>query len=131
MCPSSDRAGAPHCYPPAVIQASQRPRYLAALKLADDGNADPLSELIARAVHDTLSRLLIPNLAGDAKLVPLAALAEGSPYSPAYLRGLVLQGRLHAIRDGRLWPNARAWPTTYVASRDRRGGRRKQAPASR
>ena len=55
------------------------------------------------AVDDTLNRFLIPNLAGEAKLVPLAALAEGRSYSPVYLRGLVLQGRLHAIRDGRLW----------------------------
>ncbi len=118
-------------YPPAVIQASQRPRYLAALKLADDGNANALSEVIARAVHDTLNRFLIPNLAGDAKLVPLAALAQGGRYSPTYLRDLVLQGRLHAIRDGRLWLSSRAWLAAYVASRDRRGRRRKQAPASR
>jgi Fic family protein len=118
-------------YPPAVIEASQRPRYLAALKLADDGNANALSEVIARAVHDTLNRFLIPNLAGDAKLVPLAALAQGGRYSPTYLRDLVLQGRLHAIRDGRLWLSSRAWLAAYVASRDRRGRRRKQAPASR
>jgi Fic family protein len=115
-----------HGYPPAVILASQRRRYLQALEKADESNVNPLAEVVARAVHDTLNRLLIPNLAGDAKLVPLSALAVGTAYSPAYLRGLVLSGRLHAVRDGKLWLSSRAWLARYVASRDRRGvGRRR------
>jgi hypothetical protein len=118
-----------HGYPPAVIQASQRRRYLHALQIADEGNANPLTEVVARAVHDTLSRFLIPKLAGEAKLVPLSALAVGSPYSPAYLRGLVLEKRLHAVRDGQLWLSSRAWLAEYIASRDPRG--RRQAKRSR
>ncbi len=114
-----------HGYPPAVIHLSQRKRYLQALQIADDGNANPLAEVVARAVHDTLNRFLIPKLAGEAKLVPLSALAVGSPYSPAYLRGLVLDKRLHAVRDGRLWLSSRAWLSEYIASRDRRGRRQR------
>lgn len=110
-------------YPPAVIQAGDRRRYLAALEVADGGNPNPLAEVIARAVHDTLNKFLIPNLAGDAKLVPLSALAQGSPYSPAYLRGLVLSRRLKAIREGHLWLSCKAWLAEYMASRDRRGQR--------
>jgi fido (protein-threonine AMPylation protein) len=117
-----------HGYPPAVILASQRRRYLNALQAADDGNPNPLAEVVARAVHDTLNRFLIPNLAGDAKLVPLSALAAGSPYSPAYLRGLVLQGRLKAVRDGRLWLSSRAWLARYVGSRDPRGRKQSKEP---
>lgn len=113
-----------HGYPPAVIHASRRKRYLQALQIADEGNPHPLAEVVARAVHDTLNRFLIPKLAGEAKLVPLSALAVGSPYSPAYLRGLVHQGRLHAVRDGHLWLSSRTWLTAYVASRDPRGRRR-------
>ncbi len=112
---------AQHGYPPAVIQVGQRKRYLKALEIADTGNPNPLAEVVARAVHDTLNRFLIPKLAGEAKLVPLSALAAGTPYSPAYLRGLVLANRLHAVRDGRLWLSSRAWLSEYVASRDRRG----------
>lgn len=110
-------------YPPAVIQASQRKRYLQALHIADEGNPHPLAEVVARAVHDTLNRFLIPKLAGEAKLVPLSALAVGSPYSAAYLRLLVQEGRLHAVRDGRLWLSSRAWLAAYVTSRDPRGRR--------
>jgi fido (protein-threonine AMPylation protein) len=118
-------------YPPAVILATQRRRYLDTLQLADTGNPNPLAELIARAVHDTLNRFLIPRLAGEAKLVPMSALAEGTPYSPAYLRALVLRGRLRAVRDGRLWLSSRAWLSDYVASRDRRGQRERNAPAKK
>jgi len=110
-----------HGYPPAVILASQRRRYLKTLQMADDSNPNPLAEVVARAVHDTLNRFLIPKLAGEAKLVPLSALAEGTTYSPAYLRLRVLQKRLRAVRDGRLWLSSRAWLAEYVASLDPRG----------
>jgi hypothetical protein len=109
-------------YPPAVVLASQRLRYLQALKAADNQNPLPLAEVIARATSGALSRLLIPALAGEAKLVPLGALAAQSPYSADYLRQLVLAGRLKAIREGRLWLSSRAWLKQYVATRDPRGG---------
>jgi hypothetical protein len=111
-------------YPPAVILASQRSRYLHALRIADGGNPSPLAEVIVRAVHSTLNRFLIPSLAGNAKLVPLSALASGTSYSAAYLRDLVLNGRLRAVKDGGLWLSSRTWLTEYVASRDPRGQRR-------
>ena len=110
-------------YPPAVILASRRPRYLQALDLADTGNANPLTEVVARAVSGTLSRFLIPKLAGEARLVPLAALAAQSEYSPTYLRQLAQSRRLRAVREGRLWLSSRVWLDEYVAARDPRGGR--------
>lgn len=115
-----------HGCPPAVIHLSQRRRYLQALEIADEGNPNPLAEVVARAVHDTLNRFLIPKLAGEAKLVPLSALAAGTSYSPAYLRSLVLEKRLEAVRDGRLWLSSRAWLEKYVKSRDRRGRRNRE-----
>ena len=86
-------------------------------------NPTPLAEVIARAVSGTLSRFLIPKLAGEAKLVPLSALAAQSLYAAAYLRQLVLSRRLRAIRDGHLWLSSRAWLNEYMASRDPRGGK--------
>jgi len=119
-------------YPPAVILASQRSRYLQALRAADDGNSNPLAEVIARAVSATLIRILIPKLAGEAKLVPLSALAAQGPYSVEYVRTLVDRGRLRAVRQGRLWLSSRAWLKEYLAKRDPRGGqpqRRRQKKA--
>ena len=109
-------------YPPAIILASQRAAYLRALQQADAGNPNLLAQLVARSVSDTLSRLLIPRLAGDAKLIPLSALATSAPYSSEYLRLLVQRGRLRAVRDGNLWLSSRAWLSEYVQQRDPRGG---------
>jgi fido (protein-threonine AMPylation protein) len=109
-------------YPPAIILATQRARYLQALRKADEENYGPISEAVARATSHALTRFLIPGLAGDAKLIPLTALAASGPYSPAYLRQLVLANRLRAIRDGNLWLSSRAWLADYIRNRDPRGG---------
>lgn len=114
-------------YPPAIIVKTQRPRYLRALKLADEGNPNPLAEVVARAVSGVLTRFLIPNLAGTAKLVPLAALGSQGPYPVQYLRLLVFQGKLRAVRDGRLWLSSRKWLDDYIANRDTRGRGSKRA----
>src|SRR5207302_7768293 len=107
---------------PAGIVASERSRYLRALERADRGNANSLTDVIARAVSGTLMRFLIPRLAGDAKLVPLSALAADGPYAADYLRQLALAGRLRAVREGRLWLSSRAWVSEYVSTRYPRGG---------
>ena len=109
-------------YPPAVILASQRGRYLRGLRTADQGNAGPLAEVIAGSVSGTLSRFLIPNLAGEAKLVPLSSLAEHGPYPATYLRQLAISGRLRTVREGRLYLSSRAWLNDYISNRDPRGG---------
>lgn len=114
-------------YPPAVVPKAQRPRYLQALELADDGNPNLLAEVIARAVSGTLTRFLIPNLAGAAKLVPLSALAAQGPYTLEYLRLLVFDRKLRAVQDGRLWLSSKKWLDDYVATRDPRGGKPKGA----
>jgi hypothetical protein len=110
-------------YPPAVILASQRRAYLKALRAADAGNPNPLAAVIARAVSGTLTKFLIPKLAGEAKLVPLSALAAQSPYGVEYLRTLIDRNKLRAIRYGRLWLSSRAWLDDYRSSRDPRGGK--------
>jgi hypothetical protein len=117
-------------YPPAVIAKAQRPRYLRALGLADEGNPNALGEVVARSVSGVLTRFLIPNLAGAAKLVPLAALAAQGPYPVEYLRLLVFQRRLRAVRDGHLWLSSRKWLDEYIATRDPRGGAQKRRARS-
>jgi hypothetical protein len=86
-------------------------------------NGYPLAEVVARSVHDTLNRFLIPNLAGDAKLIPLSSLAAGTSYSGACLRTLIFDGRLRAIRGGNLWLSSRAWLDDYLINRNTRGRR--------
>ena len=112
-----------HGYPPAVILKTQRPRYLHGLALSDEGNPNFLAEVIARAVSGTLTRFLMPALAGEAKLVPLSTLAARGPYPVEYLRLLVFEGKIKAVRRGNLWLSSRKWLREYTSTRDPRGRR--------
>ncbi|HMO11251.1 MAG TPA: hypothetical protein PKB06_07080 [Actinotalea sp.] len=104
-------------YAPAIIQKRERPRYLQALRKADEGNDGPLAELIARAVLDNLYRFVVPALAGPARLVPLAAL-ETPQVSRIALRNAAQRGRLRAQRgDDGQWRSSRTWVDEYLAGR--------------
>jgi len=107
-------------YPPAIIRKRERTRYLNALRRADAGDPGPLGELMARATIDTLMRFIVPAVAGPARLVPLAALADRDT-SVRALRAAAERGRLRAQRDDRgQWRSTRNWVDEYRASRYKR-----------
>jgi cell filamentation protein, protein adenylyltransferase len=107
-------------YPPAIIRKAERTRYLEALRRADAGDLGPLGELMARAVLDILMRFIVPAIAGPARLVPLAALADRD-VSVRALRAAAERGRLRAQRDERgQWRSTRNWVDEYRASRYKR-----------
>ena len=110
-------------YPPMIIRYQQRDRYLRSLERADQGNVKGLVELFARAISESINRFILPRLSGDARIVPLRALAEGSSYSSDYLRQLALSGRLRAVRHGSLWLSSQAALQEYIDSRSPRGRR--------
>ncbi len=107
-------------YPPALIRKRDRERYLAALRRADDGDAGPLGEMLARAVLESLYKFVVPAVAGPAGLVPLPALASPEMSANA-LRVAATRGRLRASKgaDG-TWRSTRAWVEEYLSSRYRR-----------
>lgn len=70
-------------YPPAVIFKTQRDTYLGALQRSDEGDHGAVGEIIARAMIDNLNRFVVPNVAGPARLVPLAALTDDDFTVPA------------------------------------------------
>jgi len=107
-------------YPPAIIRKAERIRYLKALRKADGGDAGPLGEFMARAIIDTLTRFIVPAVAGPARLVPLAALADRDVAIRA-LRAAAERGRLRAQRDDRgHWRSTRKWVDEYRATRYKR-----------
>ena len=107
-------------YPPAIIRKGERTRYLQRLRDADRGDPGPLGEFLARAVTDTLMRFIVPAVAGPARLVPLAALAD-ERLSARALRTAAERGRLRAQRDDRgQWRSSRRWVDEYRASRYQR-----------
>jgi hypothetical protein len=107
-------------YPPVIIFKRQRDSYLAAMQRADAGDYGALGELIARAMHDNLNRFIVPNVAGPARLVPLAALVS-EEFSLAALRQAAQRGRLEAIQgsDG-IWRSSRKAIAAYRRTKHRR-----------
>lgn len=107
-------------YPPAIIYKRQREEYLRALRRADTGDCGSLGELLARAILDNLYKFIVPAIAGPARLVPVAALANEQINAEA-LRVAAGRGRLQATRgpDGQ-WRSSRNWVDDYLANRYRR-----------
>jgi hypothetical protein len=107
-------------YPPVIIFKRQREDYLRAMRRADNGDFGPLGELIARAMFDNLNRFIVPNIAGPARLVPLAALADEA-HSVASLRQAAQRGRLDAVQgtDG-IWRSSRKAVEAYDAMKFKR-----------
>jgi Fic family protein len=107
-------------YPPAIIYKNQRPAYLRALRRGDAGDFGSLGELIARAILDNLYKFVIPAVAGPARLVPIAALADRELNVNA-LRAAAVRGALQATKgaDGQ-WRSSRNWVNDYINTRHRR-----------
>lgn len=107
-------------YPPVIIFKQQRPAYLAALALSDDGDHGSLGELIARAMLDNLTRFIVPSVAGPARLVPLAALADAD-FTVTALRQAAQRGRLDAVQGGDgIWRSSRRAVQGYKHTRHQR-----------
>lgn len=107
-------------YPPVVILKQHRPQYLLAMQRADNGDNGPLGELLARAMYDNLNRFIVPNLAGPARLVPLAALVSDE-FSLSALRQAAQRGRLEAYQatDG-TWRSSRKAVDAYRRTKGQR-----------
>jgi len=109
-------------YPPAIIYKKDCRKYLRALQRADDGDYGALGEFIARAILDNLYKFVVPAIAGPARLVPLAALANDEINATA-LRVAANRGALQATKgsDGQ-WRSSRQWVEEYAQSRYKRRG---------
>lgn len=111
--------------PPAIIYTRDRQRYLRALQRSDTGDVGALAELLARAVLHNLNRLMLPGLAGPARLVPIASLAD-EQVSHSALRSAAARGVLRAVQDelGQ-WMSSQTFVDEYLAQRGTRRGRPK------
>lgn len=107
-------------YPPVVIFKKQRDSYLRGLQRCDAGDHGALGEIIAEAMLDNLNRFVVPNIAGPARLVPLAVLADKQFTIPA-LRQAAQRGRLDATQgpDG-IWRSSRHAVNDYAATKHTR-----------
>jgi len=108
-----------HGYPPALIAARQRTAYLRALDRSDRGDGGPLALMIARSIRDGIERVLLPALAGDHRLIPLAAL-ERKDLSARAMIAAARRDRLRAVQENGRWYATRGSVEEYVSSRRRR-----------
>ncbi len=107
-------------YPPVIVFKKQRDAYLAGLQKSDDGDHGPLGELIARAMLDNLVRFIVPNVAGPARMVPLAALVDKDLTVHA-LRQAAQRGRLDAQQGGDgIWRTTRKAVDNYKKTKHSR-----------
>lgn len=107
-------------YPPAIILKSQRERYLAAMRRSDSGDFGPLGEMIGRAIYENINRFILPAIAGEARLLPLAALVDRE-FSIAALRQAAQRGRLRAVQDSNgIWRSTRKDINNYLKNKGRR-----------
>jgi Fic family protein len=107
-------------YPPVIIFKKQRESYLNALQKSDDGDHGPLGEIIARAMLDNLMRFIVPNVAGPARMVPLAALVD-SELTVYALRQAAQRGRLDAQQGGDgIWRSSRKAVEIYKQNKQTR-----------
>ncbi len=109
-------------YPPAIIFKTERDRYLRALRRADQGEFGLLGEFLARAILQNLYKFVVPAVAGPARLVPIAALADVRLNAGA-LRTAAVRGSLQATKgpDGQ-WRSSRNWVEEYKRTKHRRRG---------
>lgn len=108
-----------HGYPPAIILRVNRKQYYGVLMQADSGKTEPLVNFVGRAVERSLTLYLeasTPKMKRplpDEQWIPLAKAAAGSPYTQEYLSLLARQGRLEAIKRGRVWYTTRKAVKAY------------------
>ncbi|MDD5749444.1 MAG: Fic family protein [Patescibacteria group bacterium] len=109
-------------YPLAIILKNDRKKYYNVLAKADKGDYAPLVNFIAQTVErsfDIYLKTLAPQNTKE-KLVSLAVLAKGTPYSAKYLNLLTRQGKLEAQKDGRNWLSSKEALDKYIHNRERK-----------
>lgn len=120
-------------YPPAIVFKNERTKYLDAMRKADKGDFGPLGELIARAVTNNLYKFVVPAVAGPARLVPLASLANDSAgFTITALRAAAERGRLRAQKaPNGTWLSSKNWVADYEQTKHQRTSKNTKPPKSR
>lgn len=110
-------------YPPVIISKTDRKKYLAALYEANKRNFKPIVLLTAISLEKSLDRYLsavAKSIGYDKKLVPLRVLAKQTPYSQDYLSLLTRQGKIHGIKEGKVWYSSKQEVIDYIKQRLRK-----------
>jgi len=100
-------------YPPIVLKKENRKKYYKLLQIADNNNLSPFTNLIARAVNESLMYYL-SSLIEDEQLLPLKELSKNSPYSQEYLSLRARQGQFDAVKIEHVWYSSKLALEEYI-----------------
>ena len=108
-------------YPPVVVLRNDRKRYYNALQKADKGDHKSFILLMAISIERALD-LYLRAIKGGAReeLGPLSKLAKKTIYSQEYLSLLARQGKLAAVKEGRMWYSSLKAIRDYKEKRERK-----------
>ena len=93
-------------YPMAIILKNDRKRYYRVLSEADKGSYRNLCEFIAQSIIRSLNKyleILKPSRKKEEQLMTLNELSGLTDYTPAYLKKIILNNKLEANKNGRIW----------------------------
>lgn len=107
-----------HGYPPAVILKNDRKKYYDALNLANNGNYEKLTLLIAQTIERSLDMYLEACDTKSDEYIPLSKLAKLFPYSQEYLSLLARQGKIDAFKQSRNWVSTKAAIEKYIEEKN-------------
>ncbi len=107
---------------PLLTATCRCPRGVGDGLAADAGDYGPLGEVIARAVTNNLYKFVVPAVAGPARLVPLASLADNKAgIAVTALRAAAERGRLKAQKTlGGARLSSKNWVTDFQANKHKR-----------
>jgi Fic family protein len=100
-------------YPPIILKKTERQLYYKALNKANEGDLSLFAGFIAKAVHESLMFYLSSFVTED-RLIPLAEMAEYSPYSQEYLSLRARQGKLDAVKMEDIWYSSKRALKEYM-----------------
>lgn len=108
-------------FPLTIILKTDRKKYYSVLQKADGGDLKALVLFVAQAVERSLD-LYIRTFAQEevGKLLTLSDAATGTSYSAKYLNLLARNGKLFAVKRGRLWYTTKEAITDYQKNRLRK-----------
>ena len=103
-------------YPPIVLKKEDRKKYYNVLKQADNGNLTPLTDFIAKEIHESLQYYL-SILIEEERLIPLKEIAEFTNHSQEYLSLRARQGKLDAVKIEKIWYSSKRAIKEYMKNK--------------
>lgn len=100
-------------YPPIILKKTERQFYYKALNKANKGDLSLFADFIAKAVHESLM-FYLSSFFTEERLIPLAEIAEHSPYSQEYLSLRARQGKLDAVKMENVWYSSKRALKEYM-----------------